>query len=1191
MSPAPDWRQLDLTPGGRSLIEASAGTGKTWTIGVLYLRLLLENMFAPRRIVVATFTNAAAAELKERLRARIEQALALAQAGIAAAPDDSATDLCFLHARWQGNDACRHDDATRLALALAELDIAPIGTLHGLCTRILAEHPFAAGAAFRTPELVDAGALRDQLADDLWRVLHGEGDAGAALRQAAEPVLADLSRQKLAALLKLLMQPGVRVSAPVDVPMADQQAWADLLVAVTERTDLFKSSRSALRSRWQEIARYLGTPVDARDPSDLRNLGKLDACLCDLEKQLKPAACDDAQVMAALELSQTLVGTLEALLDKPRLSFLATLQHEARTQLDLRLARANQLGFDDLLTTVLEALRPDAQGNRVLADALFAQWPVAMIDEFQDTDPNQYGILDAIYRQADAELRGRLLLIGDPKQAIYRFRGGDIHTYERACDAVAPNDRLLLDTNRRSSHAYVAAINALYARIGEKLGAPDSPTTIRYRKVQASASECDVRFTHQEQPADALSFHDDSADPPGDDTGALLSCASRIAAMLDPSAGWRIDGRPLCASDVCVLVPRNHDAQRMVAFLRQRGIATVNRGRASVFHGETARDLLRVLDAVAHCEEPRRVRAAVATQVWGLGYHDLRTLREDAIGWQALTTLFHQWHHNWNAAGVLAVVLALMQRVATQHLATRDGERVLTDLRHLGELLQDAEDRSDGMASLLAWFRHQIESGESGEDAAEAQALRLESDARCAQVMTLHASKGLEFNLVFLPLMGEHRGPRSLPDIGLLVKEDGSRKLVLDTAARSQAAMEEQDERFRVLYVALTRARFATQVWLPSAEASATDKHAAAAPLALCAPQIRAARDVAFTRHIGWPPIEEQRVPSSGEVAELRCARALPAPRQGPLPMRHSFTTLVAHAGAGLDPGAPALDEDGADGSLLLLQESIAAIDPEPLRTRATAIDALLGVAGSDFGNAVHDVLEHRRVGTPLRDQQDMIRTALDAYAVRHPRLSSEAFAQHLATRLDGVLEADLDGAGLRLAALPARDLRCEMAFHYLLDGASLARLRAGCEAVGYPNLIPSREDTLSGLMNGKIDVVFRHDGRFHVLDWKGNNLGRFEEAFLEDYAPPALDAAMQAASYRFQALLYTVALERYLVQRLGSTYRRAEHLGDAWYLFIRATGLHLPDGTPCGIWRHRFSDALLDVVQGELSRNQERAA
>ena len=161
--------------------------------------------------------------------------------------------------------------------------------------------------------------------------------------------------------------------------------------------------------------------------------------------------------------------------------------------------------------------------------------------------------------------------------------------------------------------------------------------------------------------------------------------------------------------------------------------------------------------------------------------------------------------------------------------------------------------------------------------------------------------------------------------------------------------------------------------------------------------------------------------------------------------------------------------------------------------------------------------------------------------------------------------------------------MRAEMEFNYLLDGVSLRALRAACAAHGAPDLVPPRDDRLAGLMNGKIDLVFAHDGRFHVLDYKSNDLSTGARACLEDYAPIALEHKMHGTGYRFQALLYVIALERYLRERLGEDYRRAQHLGEAWYLFVRATGLSLPDGTPCGVWRHRFDDALLDAVQAVL--------
>jgi exodeoxyribonuclease V beta subunit len=197
-----------------------------------------------------------------------------------------------------------------------------------------------------------------------------------------------------------------------------------------------------------------------------------------------------------------------------------------------------------------------------------------------------------------------------------------------------------------------------------------------------------------------------------------------------------------------------------------------------------------------------------------------------------------------------------------------------------------------------------------------------------------------------------------------------------------------------------------------------------------------------------------------------------------------------------------------------------------------------------------------------------------------------------LAERINRTLKTPLaEPQGPRLWDLAAADMRAELEFNYALDGASLRALRTACEQHGEPGLVPAREQTLAGLMNGKIDLVFAHGGRFHVLDYKGNQLARGARASLEDYAPEALEPKMQASGYRLQALLYTVAVERYLRERLGAAYRRERHLGDCWYLFVRAVGLSLPDGRPCGVWRHRFSDALLDAVQAVLSTRQEEAA
>lgn len=1248
-----DWRDLLLAPGGRSLVEASAGTGKTWTIGVLYLRLLLEQQLSPRQIVVATYTNAAAAELVERLRARLHASLlhathlARADADTLAEPPADASDQHWLHARWR-DAALREADAQRLALALAELDLAPIGTLHSLCTRILAEHPFAAGASFQTPALVDSKALRIQLADDLWRLLHGEPDTlqedAQAAWQAARPLVASLKRDTLAKWLHSLLLPGVVVPKIDDAPPQDCAAWATELDAAVERTEVFARKNAALRTRWTELAAFLhgwakGEPDWSLPPSS----EVLEKRLSDLNQDFKPTFHDDANVLSAIALCRKASATIDLARHATLATFLSAIQHWAQQQMAHRLSAANQLGFDDLLTTVHAALATDENGQRVLSDALFAAWPVALIDEFQDTDPVQYGILDAIYSDAEGQPRGRLLMIGDPKQAIYRFRGGDIQTYQRAAQSAGDANTLRLGVNRRSSKACVDAVNAFYARVGETLGATASSTPIRYVEVEAAPDAATVRYTSDGQAADALVLysHDDEQD--ADEYAALRSCAGQIASMLAPDSSYRVEGRALRASDVCVLLPNNQQTQQMVELLRERNIATVNRGRGSVLESDTARDLLLILDAVSQCDDARRIRAALATPLWGMGYHALRALQHDEAEWQEHVARFHRWHHDWLHNGVLAVITAVMQQIATQQLGTLQGERVLTDLRHLGELLQDASDTCDGMVSLLTWLREQQDGGDGDEDAADARGLRLESDADCAQVMTLHASKGLEFNLVFLPLMWKHKAKQD-SGLALVGRSDGTREVALSDAHRERAAMEEQDERFRVLYVALTRARHANHVWLPPEKGQPGDTRAAPMTLAALAlrlparhentaaesagisgsfvvtgpdmdnaatpsaPATSASRAPATQTHPalilknGWPIPDFRRLPPALAHQTRQPARALPPERAGDLPTRHSFTTLVAGAwqGAlhpvgvnpvGVNPEAAAGDE--SDQVVIVPATDAATTDPANpgTITRHAELDALYGVAGTGFGNAVHAILELRRIGQPIRQQTALVSAQLDAFNVRDKRIEHDLLTQHLAARLDAVLDAAIDAESLRLAALPAPDIRNEMEFHYALDGASLMRLRDACAKAGHPDMIPARHQHLHGLMNGKIDLVFHHDGRFHVLDWKGNRLGLRDQMGLEDYAPAALEAAMDAHHYRFQALLYAVAVERYLRSRLGHAYERSRHLGDCWYLFIRATGLLLPDGTPCGIWRHRFPDALLDAVQQELSTQQVEAA
>lgn len=1201
-----DWTSLPLKGAGRSLVEASAGTGKTWTIAVLYLRLLLEEKFSPRQIIVSTFTNAAASELGERLRGKLLWALAEAAKHRAGVASDEAkhADCAWLRNRWREDPAVLETDVQRLQAALADLDAAPISTLHALCSRILADHPFAAGTLFRAGEMIDGKALEAALVADLWRVI-AQGEASDELVQLARA--AGINRNKLKKYVPVLLQANVEVGC-LDLGalrgrlgfLGDLDAWASKVRSLLDDDGWFHK-RSVLRQTWRSLVDVI-VPVPGVVPGEI-DLAKLKAAKSLTAISKAGVANPDIQALANAS------GDIAAAFsdeewdragNAPLRQFLSAAQTWCRAAMQARLEAANQSTFDQLLLKVRTALQP-RDGQRALADALFAAWPVALVDEFQDTDPVQFGILEAIYTDyTDDENapRGRLVMIGDPKQAIYRFRGGDVQAYERAKATVPDTDRLTLGINHRSSRGYVEAINRFYETTGNKLGPAASQTSINYETVQASDRRDGepLRSAVDHVPiARPLVLHRIAPDDAAVDleTHALRACAGQIVQSLSVN-GYCIGDRALQPGDIAVLLPSHAQIAKLATMLKARGVPCVTGSQKSVFETDVARELRLVLHAALHPDDPRTLRAALATRLCGVSLGSLQALRHDAVAWDAHASRIHVLRSTLDAGGPLALVAALLEQHAARLLDTVEGERMLTDLRHLGELLQEMWMDCGSGERLLAWFADQMADGAEGSDAADARALRLESDAARVKLMTLHASKGLEFGVVFLPLMWKHTRPKPARDgAQLLASNAGDRKYLMEGAAKGVVEAQEYEERFRILYVALTRAIHACHVYMLPPEMLTKQQRLDVAINALDISNVHPDADVGCIDMIeGWNAHPDATWRDETGAAATRTARVLPAAPAGPLPMRHSFTTLIGG-------GRHRVAEEGGAAEDEVLIEQVAVQDVELASTTLlqdtpatfhSQLDALAAVAGADFGNAVHALFEHRVPGRPFAP--DAVLAALREHGVRPREGDIEMLAAPLAQRLQAVLDTPLGSAtGPRLADLVAADMRAELEFNYLLDGASLRALRKACEANGEAGLVPVREQTLAGLMNGKIDLVFAHGGRFHVLDYKGNQLASGTRSCLEDYAPAALEHKMLATGYRFQALLYTIAVERYLRERLGEHYRRDAHLGDCWYLFIRAVGLQLPDGRPCGIWYHRFRDDLLDAVQGVLGLNLREAA
>jgi exodeoxyribonuclease V beta subunit len=1188
-----DWRSLDLQANGRSLIEASAGTGKTWTIAVLYLRLILENQLSPRQLVVTTFTDAAAQELRERLRGKLLWAEKIASADDAPETPGE-TDEAWLRARWQDDLADRTSDLQRIRLALAEMDVAPVGTLHALCARILAEHPFACGAPFVSGKLVDGRVVLDEVARDLWRRLQ-QGSEDDELVQLQQKVEADLTLGTLIGKLRTCLISGVTV--PLVPVWAEEEeissVWSTRLRTLVADDSVFHK-KSKLRVTWEALAELIEDR--SRFPAgnivtELRDAAEL--------KAISAARKNDDDVRAIAEFSVSCAPLLERRRQRMLQHFWHEISAVARHEIEQRQRRRNLHSFDDLLNSVVVALDREvaAAGDRALADALQQAWPVAMVDEFQDTDSVQYRILDRIYSDADGAKRGQLIMIGDPKQAIYRFRGGDIEAYRKAAATADAQSRLTLAVNHRSSSALVAALNEFFDCAGPVLSAGDADSAIHYHAVEASHRRDDEVYAINGVACAKPLVIDYREDDPGNAGArrgsALQACANQIVEMLHDGR-QTINGDPLKASDIAVLLPAAANIRDLRDLLRERGVPCVTSERSSVFDTGIARELRIVLHAVVHNTDAGVVRAALATRLWGASFSELQRLEEDVIAFKQVSEIFRAWHEDWQTRGVQVVVEALLERMAARYLRTTGGERAITDLRHLGELLQEQGEAVTGAEELLVWFAAQTADGSdegAGEEAADAARLRIESDDARVRVMTLHSSKGLEFPIVFLPLMWNHgeRSGNGLP----VINEDGRRVVQISKEAAEKEKSDLQDERFRVLYVAMTRAIHACHVFAlpplrPARQNSANPLQGTARPaldvlLERMQPRPGSETFAESMPHVTWRAAPTWSAETSADCVYRpvdandeapRVARTLPLRSTGPLEGKHSFTTLThEHAKAALDPDASAVDESDADAAPsldeVLESEAVGAEDS----VHPTLIE-LAAVKGADFGNAVHAMFEHRQVGLSFSDQHELITSKLADNSVRLKPVDPVAFVHALGERLQGALDAPLGASaapGLRLSDLQAGDLLAEMQFFFPLRQASMQQLRDICARHGEADLVPHNTRVLEGLMNGKIDLIFQHGGRYYLLDYKGNDLGER----IADYQGQRLLDAMQGAHYRFQALLYAVALDRYLRQRLGQAYRRSEQLGECFYLFIRAAGL----GPDAGIWRHRFADDLLDAV------------
>ncbi len=1243
---------------GSRLIEASAGTGKTWTIAALYLRLVLghggENAFAqplrPADILVMTFTRAATRELSDRIRARLLQA-AQCFRGTASVPQDD-TFLAELLAAYPEGDA-RQGAAWRLAMAAEAMDEAAVYTIDAWCQRMLREHAFDSGCLFDEELAADERAVQTDAAQDYWRqqCYPLDEDAISTVLDVWSGV--DALVQDMGSLAEITLPPDAGTGTLADCLARSVQAHAEAL--------------TMLKVGWAERAQAMQEWLDAQTAPkvcdwDRRKLAvrHYTAWLAKLaawaqstgnealelgtaaEHRLSPQGLEEARKDGAPATTlpvhfQALADLIAAQQQLPRPA--VALRLHAAAQVQLRMAQlkaqSGSFGFADMLARLDRALA-GPQGAR-LRERMTTQHPVALVDEFQDTSPLQYRIFDQLYRTGANESETALLLIGDPKQSIYGFRGADIYSYLAARRATAGR-HYVLDTNYRSSQALVNALNRGFARAEQRAG--EGAFLFRGRAAQANplpfvpvrARGRAEQFHTSQGLAPALVLQHDLELRSAAQHRRLFAalCAERIVTWLnDAQAGFVQPGQPrqrLRPADIAVLVRIGTEAEAVRRELRRRGVASVYLSdRDSVFASDEARDLLHWLHAVAAPLDARRVRAGLATRTVGLTLAELAQLAHDEEALDARTAQLRALREVWHSQGVLALLRQSLHQLGLpgRWLQEAGGERRLTNFLHLAELLDTASAQLDGEHALIRWLAQQLQgSGTSSDE----HTVRLESDADLVKVVTVHKSKGLEYPVVCLPFACSLRVvSRRHTSFLNLADAAGTRTLHLQPSndALAQADRERQREDLRLLYVALTRARHA--LWLgfgtfTLGNSTQCSTHQSAAGYWLGGPQ---ARDAA-----AWlEPLQAlvqgqdgmalqaashqqpQQVPRTQLVA-----RAAPAPlREPPVYAAEferrwgigSFSQLVR----GVLP-APALrtalhtprpgDDEHALDALDALQASAGMPSPPspaaPARLPASAAAPPWHhfPRGAMVGNFLHDQLEWLAgegfaleevalaAATAHSDSQPAAGTALaERLRLRCERAGYANHADTVLQWLGTVVRTPLPGVGAPLQGLAT--VLPEMEFWLPAGRLAAAEVDALCHQhllPGQPRA-PLPERALHGMLMGFADLVFEHAGRYWVLDYKSNHLGPDAGA----YTTGALGEAMAAHRYDVQAALYLLALHRLLRQRLGAGYDPAQQLGGALYLFLRGV-----DAPGQGVYTVPPSLPLLDALDALLARDAHRA-
>ena len=1183
-----------------SLIEASAGTGKTYTIGSLYLRLLLkagENNFSRplnvEEILVVTFTDMATEELKKKIRERITDAIDKLTA-FAETKDKSAfKNDEFLTALCQ--DLNIFEAIHRLKLADQNMDLAAIYTIHGFCRRMLMQYAFHSGIHFNLELIKDQSDLLVRFANEFWR-------------EHFYPLpfeMADFIANELGSPDYVLSLLESNLGKNLIVDLENQQA---LSISITEFLhqylgEYFKDIK-ALKRFWLEsagkiselITEELNKDYAKGEPKSLSRRSYNTSRLAKWIDQVNAWANDPRDYV----LNETLMSyfTQSALGEKgeegasPFIApIFAELEERASALMSQDLLRRvilyhyrqglqqklldyklnhQEKSFDDLLRLFCEALQ-GPQGNE-LAEMIRFQYPFAMIDEFQDTDSQQYAIFSKIYRDNPEKNTG-FIMIGDPKQAIYRFRGADIFTYLKASDEA--QSRFELTKNYRSEKNLVDGVNALF-------DFPQSPFIYQNINFTAVDSRDDhLRFYLNGKAEPAYRFYLTESDKVNKTEMAKI-CAISIQHWLKSAAENQAvfqnedTCKTLQAANIAVLVRDKNEAALVKNELQKLGIASVYLSdQSSVFDSHVAVELLRILKACLNVAE-RPILNAIATALFGLNAADIHQIQQNEADWQRWADSFAQYQQTWQRQGILAMLhqILLEQGISERLLSQATGERDLTDFLHLAEILQQAATLHESEAALLSWFEKQIQ----GEGRQEAQ-IRLESERQLVKIVSIHKSKGLEYDLVWLPFLAVPSKIPTAGDMNVYYSKERDETL-WDMENRNLNALYEETfaEELRLLYVALTRAKYQMAFALPAQfdkkwnalhyvlsqgeigkEINLSDSKNTETLLQTFKEKMQDNMEICTKPNLeAFPALsintkndDLKAAEFTGNIEQDWRITSFTSIEQGHRRQNY-FTESAGKKHAVFDDAKDYDSQNSIEISTALLNENESNILDLP--------------RGKQVGTALHRHFENCYFSDLANTEEiDKLRQSLQL---------DKTFTEPLQNWLQKISHTPLSNEiGIALADLAIKDCIKEMPFYLAIrEHFDVAAFNRALKAHHHLPSEPLQFEKIQGMVRGSIDLVFRHNGKYYLVDYKSNFLG----STLADYNQEALKKEMLHSHYDWQYLIYTLALHRYL-QSVVPKYDYARDFGGVFYLFLRGM-----NGEPqSGVFYDRPSVELITELDG----------